>query len=51
MKRLLASLAIITLSGCSAIMNDRMAYVQVTSQPSGHHFSITDDIFFRFLIT
>lgn len=43
MKRLLASLAIITLSGCSTIMNDRMTDVQVTSEPSGQHFSITDE--------
>jgi len=43
MKRLLAALAIVTLSGCSTIMNDRMTDVQVTSEPSGQHFSITDE--------
>lgn len=43
MKRLIASLAIIILSGCSTIMNDRMTDVQVTSEPSGQHFSITDE--------
>ena len=43
MKRLLALLLATTLSGCSTIMNDRMADVQVTSDPSGQHFSITDE--------
>lgn len=44
MKRFLLTAAlIITLSGCSTIMNDRMTDVQVTSEPSGQHFSITDE--------
>lgn len=43
MKRLLAVLLATTLSGCSTIMNDRMTDVQVTSEPSGQHFSITDE--------
>lgn len=44
MKRLLLTAALITtLSGCSTIMNDRMTDVRVTSEPSGQHFSITDE--------
>ncbi len=44
MKRLLLTAALITtLSGCSTIMNDRMTDVQVTSEPSGQHFSITNE--------
>lgn len=44
MKRLLIALTLsATLSGCSTIMNDRMTDVQVTSEPSGQHFSITDE--------
>ena len=43
MKRIIAAIALVTLSGCSTIMNDRMTDVQVTSEPSGQHFSITDE--------
>jgi uncharacterized protein YceK len=44
MKRFLLTAALITtLSGCSTMMNDRMTDVQVTSEPSGQHFSITDE--------
>lgn len=44
MKRLLIALTLsATLSGCSTIMNDRMTDVQITSEPSGQHFSITDE--------
>ena len=44
MKRLLIALTLsATLSGCSTIMNDRMTDVRVTSEPSGQHFSITDE--------
>ena len=44
MKRLFIALTLsAALSGCSTIMNDRMTAVQVTSEPSGQHFSITDE--------
>lgn len=42
MKTLIALCAVVALSGCSTIMNDRMTPVDVLSEPSGQRYSITD---------
>jgi len=44
MKTLIAAaLLATTLTGCSTIMNDRITDVSVLSEPSGRHYSITDE--------
>lgn len=42
MKALIAAALLVTLTGCSTIMNDRMTPVDVLSEPSGQRYSITD---------
>lgn len=43
MKTLIAAALLVALTGCSTIMNDRMTDVSVLSEPSGQHYSITDE--------
>lgn len=43
MKTLIAAALLISLTGCSTIMNDRITDVSVLSEPSGQRYSITDE--------
>lgn len=43
MKHLLAIAAVLAMTGCSTIMNDRMQDVAVMSEPSGARYTITDE--------
>lgn len=43
MKTIIAAALLVTLSGCSTIMNDRMTDVSVRSAPTGQRYSITDE--------
>lgn len=43
MKRLFAIAALLTVTGCSTIMNDRIQDVSVLSEPSGQRYTITDE--------
>lgn len=42
MKTLIAAALLVSLSGCSTMMNDRITDVSVLSEPSGQRYSITD---------
>lgn len=42
MKTLIAAALLISLTGCSTMMNDRITDVSVLSEPSGQRYSITD---------
>ena len=42
MKALIAAALLVSLTGCSTIMNHRMTDVSVLSEPSGQRYSITD---------
>lgn len=43
MKALIAAALIVSLTGCSTIMNDRITDVSVLSEPSGQRYSITNE--------
>ena len=43
MKTLIAAALLISLTGCSTLMNDRVTDVSVLSEPSGQRYSITDE--------
>ncbi len=43
MKPLIAAALLLSLTGCSTIMNDRMTDVNVLSEPPGQRYSITDE--------
>lgn len=43
MKTLIAAALLVSLTGCSTIMNDRMTDVSVISQPSGQVYSVIDE--------
>lgn len=43
MKTLLAAALLLSITGCSTIMNDRMTDVSVISQPSGQVYSVKDE--------
>lgn len=43
MKTLIAAALLVSLSGCSTMMNDRMTAVRVLSEPSGQRYSITNE--------
>lgn len=43
MKALIAAALLVSLTGCSTLMNDRITDVSVLSEPSGQRYSITDE--------
>jgi hypothetical protein len=43
MKTLIAAALLVSLTGCSTIMNDRITDVSVLSEPSGQRYSITNE--------
>lgn len=43
MKALIAAALLVSLTGCSTIMNDRITDVSILSEPSGQSYSITDE--------
>lgn len=43
MKALIAAALLVSLTGCSTMMNDRITDVSVLSEPSGQRYSITNE--------
>lgn len=43
MKTLIAAALLVSLTGCSTMVNDRITDVNVLSEPSGQRYSITDE--------
>lgn len=43
MKHLIALAALLALTGCSTVMNDRMQDVSVLSEPSGKRYTVTNE--------